>query len=115
MAPPGGLIHFDRDLCQAFGKVIVSFGARCRVEKVVIPYNQPQWFLAFYLFFQDKRGISAVLLSGQIGVTYKTRWSMLRRIRSTMGQRNTARFSRRSFGGLLTQQSTHAVACSVMA
>ena len=34
--------------------------------------------------------MSAVLLSGQIGVTYKTAWSMLRRIRSAMGQRDAA-------------------------
>ena len=47
-------------------------------------------FLAFYLVSRDKRGISAVLLSGQIGVTYKTAWSMLRRIRSAMGQRDSA-------------------------
>jgi len=31
-----------------------------------------KWFLAFYFVSQDKRGISAVQLSGQIGVTYKT-------------------------------------------
>ena len=36
-----------------------------------------KWFLAFYFVSQDKRGISAVQLSGQIGVTYKTAWSML--------------------------------------
>ena len=47
-----------------------------------------KWFLAFYLVSQDKRGISAVQLSAQIGVTYKTAWSMLRRIRSAMGQRD---------------------------
>ena len=49
-----------------------------------------KWFLAFYFVSQDKRGISAVQLSGQIGVTYKTAWSMLRRIRSAMGQRDAA-------------------------
>ena len=31
-----------------------------------------QWFLAFYLVCQDKRGISAVQLSSQLGTTYKT-------------------------------------------
>ena len=50
--------------------------------------NLSKWFLAFYFVSQDKRGISAVQLSEQIGVTYKTAWSMLRRIRSAMGQRD---------------------------
>ena len=49
-----------------------------------------KWFLAFYFVSQDKRGVSAVQLSNQIGVTYKTAWSMLRRIRSAMGQRDAA-------------------------
>ena len=49
-----------------------------------------KWFLAFYFVSQDKRGLSAVQLSNQIGVTYKTAWSMLRRIRFAMGQRDAA-------------------------
>lgn len=47
-----------------------------------------QWFLAFYLVCQDKRGISAVQLSSQLGTTYKTAWYMLKRIRAAMGQRD---------------------------
>lgn len=47
-----------------------------------------QWFLAFYLVCQDKRGISAVQLASQLGTTYKTAWYMLRRIRAAMGQRD---------------------------
>lgn len=47
-----------------------------------------QWFLAFYFVSQDKRGISAVRLAAMLGTTYKTAWSMLRRIRIAMGQRN---------------------------
>lgn len=47
-----------------------------------------QWFLAFYFVSQDKRGISAVHLAAMLGTTYKTAWSMLRRIRIAMGQRN---------------------------
>ena len=47
-----------------------------------------QWFLAFYFVSQDKRGISAVRLSAMLGTTYKTAWSMLRRIRIAMGQRD---------------------------
>jgi len=46
------------------------------------------WFLAFYLVCQDKRGISAVHLAAQTGVTYKTAWYMLKRIRMAMGQRD---------------------------
>jgi len=47
-----------------------------------------QWFLTFYLVCQDKRGISAVQLSAQLGTTYKTAWYMLKRIRAAMGQRD---------------------------
>ena len=46
------------------------------------------WFLAFYLVCYDKRGVSAVQLSHQVGVTYKTAWYMLKRIRTAMGQRD---------------------------
>ncbi len=46
------------------------------------------WFLAFYFVSQDKRGISAVQLSSYIGVTYKTAWYLLKRLRSAMGQRD---------------------------
>ena len=46
------------------------------------------WFLAFYLVCTDKRGLSAVQLSAQLGVTYKTAWYMLKRIRAAMGQRD---------------------------
>jgi len=49
-----------------------------------------KWFLTFYLVCQDKRGISAMQLSSQIGVTYKTAWYMLKRIRAAMGQRDKA-------------------------
>lgn len=48
------------------------------------------WFLVFYLVCFDKRGISAVQLSHQVGVTYKTAWYMLKRIRTAMGQRDAA-------------------------
>ncbi len=65
-----------------------------------------QWFLAFYLVSQDKRGISAVQLEIQLGVTYKTAWYMLKRIRGAMGQRDgtyqlsgTIEFDDAYFGG----------------
>ena len=56
-----------------------------------------QWFLAFYLVCQDKRGISAVQLSSQLGTTYKTAWYMLKRIRAAMGQRD----EKHQLGGII--------------
>ena len=40
------------------------------------------------LFCEPGRGISAVQLAAMLGTTYKTAWSMLRRIRIAMGQRD---------------------------
>jgi len=47
-----------------------------------------KWFLAIYFVTHDKRGISAVQLAFAVGVTYKTAWYMLKRIRMAMGQRD---------------------------
>lgn len=47
-----------------------------------------KWFMAMYLVTQDKRGISAMSLQTMIGVTYKTAWYMLNRIRKAMSQRD---------------------------
>lgn len=47
-----------------------------------------KWFTAIYLVTQDKRGISAMQLQTMIGVTYKTAWYMLARIREAMSQRD---------------------------
>lgn len=48
-----------------------------------------RWFLAIFLIASDKRGISALHLSKQIGVGYKTAWAMLQRIRHAMAKRDT--------------------------
>jgi hypothetical protein len=47
-----------------------------------------KWFLVLYFVSQDKRGISAMQLCSVIGVTYKTAWYLLARIRKAMGQRD---------------------------
>ena len=47
-----------------------------------------KWFFTFYFVSQDKRGISAVGLADTIGVTYKTAWYILKRVRTAMGQRD---------------------------
>ena len=84
--------------------------------------NLSKWFLAFYFVSQDKRGISAVQLSEQIGVTYKTAWSILGtyhglpkdNLQSYLDE-FSFRFSRRTFGTRLTQRLILAVAQSRMA
>ena len=45
------------------------------------------WFWAIYLVSTDKRGISAMALSKQLHITYKTAWYLLHRIREAMGNR----------------------------
>ena len=64
----------------------VSVTAGTVLHKTHMPLTQ--WFLAFYFVCQDKRGISAVQLSAMLGTTYKTAWSMLRRLRTAMRQRD---------------------------
>lgn len=49
-----------------------------------------RWFLAIFLVASDKRGLSALLLSEQIGVDYNTAWAMLQRIRHAMAKRDAA-------------------------
>ena len=46
------------------------------------------WFWAIYLCATDKRGISAVALSGQLCISYESAWYLLKRIRSAMGDRD---------------------------
>ena len=72
----------------------VSVTAGTVLHKTHMPLTQ--WFLAFYFVCQDKRGISAVQLAAMIGTTYKTAWSMLRRIRTAMGQRDESHQARQS-------------------
>lgn len=47
-----------------------------------------QWFIGIFLVANDKRGLSALLLSEQIDVSYQTAWAMLQRIRHAMAARD---------------------------
>lgn len=51
-------------------------------EKTTTPLTL--WFYAMYLFSQSKNGISAKEIERQIGVTYKTAFRMLHKIRSLL-------------------------------
>ncbi len=47
-----------------------------------------KWFWAIYLASQDKGGVSAMRLSKQLELGYKTAWAMLHKIREAMAQRD---------------------------
>ena len=47
-----------------------------------------KWFWAIYLASQDKGGVSAMRLSKQLELGYKTAWAMLHKIRKAMAQRD---------------------------
>lgn len=48
-----------------------------------------KWFWAIYLVSQDKGGVSAMRLSKQLELGYKTAWAMLHKIREAMAQRDS--------------------------
>lgn len=45
-----------------------------------------QWVLAFHLMCSSKKGVSAMQLSRELGVSYKTAWHLAHRIRHAMTQ-----------------------------
>lgn len=51
------------------------------------PLPLQKWFVAIYLLISRKKGISSIQLSKDIGVTQKTAWFMLHRIRYMMKER----------------------------
>jgi transposase-like protein len=48
-----------------------------------------KWFWAIYLAAHDKRGVSALRLQNEIGVSYPTAWLMLHKIRHAMKERDS--------------------------
>lgn len=47
------------------------------------------WFWAIYLVAHDKRSRSATSISEELGISYKTAWLMLQKIRKAMGDRDS--------------------------
>ena len=47
-----------------------------------------EWFVALFLVAADKRGLSALFLAEQLGVSYPTAWAMLQRMRHAMAKRD---------------------------
>jgi transposase-like protein len=77
--------HLKRHQCQSCYK---SFSVL--VGTIFEDTNLPlqKWFLAIALFSNAKKGISALQLSRDIDTTYKTAWSISRKIRLAMKEEN---------------------------
>lgn len=50
--------------------------------------SMQKWFVAIYLLSVNKKGVSSINLSEQVGVTQKTAWFMDHRIRKVLKQNN---------------------------
>jgi transposase-like protein len=57
------------------------------MEKTRVPLIK--WFWAIFLIVNDKRGVSALRLSQELSITYKTAWLMQHKIRNAMSQRDS--------------------------
>jgi transposase-like protein len=53
-------------------------------ERSKVPLNK--WLLASYLMASSKKGISALQIQRTLGVTYKTAWFMMHRLREAMAE-----------------------------
>ncbi len=56
-------------------------------ERSKVPLNK--WLAATYMMSTSKKGVSAHQIHRSIGVTYKTAWFMMHRIREAMGEDNS--------------------------
>ena len=52
-----------------------------------------KWFIAVYIFSAHKKGISSLQLGRDLGVTQKTAWFMLGRLRNTFTNKTKVKFS----------------------
>lgn len=52
-----------------------------------------KWFIAMYIFASHKKGISSIQLGKDLGLTQKTAWFMLHRIREAFGHKTKVKFT----------------------
>ena len=67
-----------KDTCKYFNVKTSTLFDNSKIEL-------QKWFLAIWLVTSHKKGISSIQLSKDIGVTQKTAWFMLQRIRNCFG------------------------------
>ena len=76
--------------CKNTGKYFdVKTGTVFANTKLPLRY----WFYAMFLFLSHKRGVSSCQLSRDLGITQKTAWNMLNKIREYMSVLNNGRLS----------------------
>lgn len=75
----GGLYRCNADL------LVFTVRTGTIFEKSKVPLNK--WLYAMYLLVTAMKGISSLQLAKQIGVTQKTAWFMLQRLREACGNR----------------------------
>lgn len=73
----GGLYRCNADLS------VFSVRTGTIFEKSKVPLHK--WLYAMYFLVTARKGISSLQFAKQIGVTYKTAWFMLQRLREACG------------------------------
>lgn len=77
------LVSQRRYQCIKCRRQQASLTSRTILHRTKIPLSQ--WFWAAYLMTPDKRGVSALLLQHQLGLSrYETAWMMLHKLRRAM-------------------------------
>jgi transposase-like protein len=51
------------------------------------------WFAAMFLISTSKKGVSSLQLAGQLGITQKTAWFLVHRIREMLKEKSTEKFN----------------------
>lgn len=78
----------NRYRCKNTGKYFdVKTGTIFANSKIPLRY----WFYAMFLFISHKRGISSCQLARDLGVTQKTAWTMLNKLRESMDMLNNGK------------------------